>query len=41
DVPLLMGIALFTTLFVFTGNMIGDIIHRRLDPRVSLGGRSR
>lgn len=34
DVPLLLGIALFTTVFVFTGNVIGDLVHARLDPRV-------
>lgn len=34
DVPLLLGIALFTTVFVFTGNLIGDLVHAWLDPRV-------
>jgi peptide/nickel transport system permease protein len=34
DVPLLLGIALFTTVFVFVGNMVGDLVHARLDPRV-------
>lgn len=33
DVPLLLGIALATTVFVFTGNQLGDVVHARLDPR--------
>lgn len=33
DVPLLLGIALFTAVFVFAGNAIGDLVHRRVDPR--------
>lgn len=36
DVPLLLGIALFTTVFVFVGNLLGDIAHRLIDPRVKL-----
>ncbi|MGY1717504.1 ABC transporter permease [Blastococcus sp. SYSU DS0552] len=35
DVPLLLGIVLFTTVFVFVGNQLGDLVHARLDPRVS------
>jgi peptide/nickel transport system permease protein len=35
DVPLLLGIALFTTVFVFVGNQLGDLVHARLDPRVT------
>jgi peptide/nickel transport system permease protein len=35
DVPLLLGIALFTTVFVFVGNQLGDVVHARLDPRVA------
>lgn len=34
DVPLLLGIALFTTVFVYVGNQVGDIAHALLDPRV-------
>ena len=34
DVPLLLGITLFATLFVFTGNTIADALLRWLDPRV-------
>ncbi len=33
DVPLLLGIALFTTVFVYTGNQLGDLLHAWLDPR--------
>lgn len=39
DVPLLLGIALFTTVFVFVGNLLGDLAHRLVDPRVRLGER--
>ncbi|WP_236825396.1 MULTISPECIES: ABC transporter permease [unclassified Blastococcus] len=35
DVPLLLGIVLSTTVFVFVGNQVGDLVHARLDPRVS------
>lgn len=35
DVPLLLGIALFTTVFVFVGNQLGDAVHARIDPRVA------
>jgi len=35
DIPLLLGIALFTTVFVFVGNLVGDIVHARVDPRVT------
>lgn len=34
DVPLLLGIALFTALFVAVGNALGDVAHRAVDPRV-------
>lgn len=33
DVPLLLGIALLTAVLVFLGNLVGDLVHRRLDPR--------
>lgn len=32
DVPLLMGIALTTALFVFVGNALGDLAHRGIAP---------
>ncbi|GAA2830051.1 ABC transporter permease [Kribbella solani] len=33
DVPLLLAIALFTTVFVYTGNQLGDLLHGWIDPR--------
>ncbi|MCS6907234.1 MAG: ABC transporter permease [Anaerolineales bacterium] len=40
DVPLLLGIVLFSTLFVFTGNTIADILYHLIDPRIRLGVES-
>ena len=37
DVPLLLGITLFATLFVFTGNALADVSYRFVDPRIRLG----
>lgn len=37
DVPLLLGIALFSALFVFTGNLIANILYGVLDPRLREG----
>ena len=34
DVPLLLGIVLISTVFVFVGNMIADIIYQFIDPRI-------
>ncbi|WP_245948105.1 ABC transporter permease [Paenibacillus sambharensis] len=34
DVPLLMGLVLFSTLFVFTGNTAADVLYRLVDPRI-------
>lgn len=34
DVPLLLGIAIFTALFVFLGNFIADIIYGFIDPKM-------
>ncbi|RUR37992.1 ABC transporter permease [Vreelandella populi] len=34
DVPLLLGIALFTTLFVSIGNMLADSLYHMVDPRM-------
>lgn len=34
DVPLLLGIALFSAIFVFVGNMTANILYSVLDPRV-------
>lgn len=38
DAPLLMGIAVFSALFVFAGNLIANIIYGALDPRLKEGG---
>lgn len=34
DVPLLLGIVIVSTIFVFTGNLIADIIYEYVDPRI-------
>ncbi|MCL7748580.1 ABC transporter permease [Halalkalibacter alkaliphilus] len=34
DVPLLLGVVIFSALFVFIGNLIADVIYRIVDPRV-------
>jgi peptide/nickel transport system permease protein len=34
DVPLLLGIVLFSALFVFMGNLIADVLYRLVDPRL-------
>ncbi|MCK0472384.1 ABC transporter permease [Halalkalibacter sp. APA_J-10(15)] len=34
DVPLLLGIVLFSATFVFLGNLIADFIYRMIDPKV-------
>ncbi|MGZ0145949.1 ABC transporter permease [Kribbella sp. WER1] len=36
DVPLLLAIALFTTVFVYVGNQLGDALHTWLDPRTQV-----
>ncbi len=38
DVPLLLGIVLFSTLFVVAGNAIADILYNVVDPRIRLSG---
>ncbi|MGI6258071.1 MAG: ABC transporter permease [Anaerovoracaceae bacterium] len=38
DAPLLMGIAVFSALFVFAGNLMANIIYGALDPRLKEGG---
>lgn len=35
DVPLLLGITLFSTAFVFAGNMTANVIYGVVDPRIS------
>lgn len=34
DVPLLLGIVIFSTIFVFCGNAIADLIYKFVDPRI-------
>ncbi|WP_138752064.1 ABC transporter permease [Paenibacillus sinopodophylli] len=36
DVPLLMGLVLCSTLFVFTGNALADFFYQMVDPRLRL-----
>lgn len=36
DVPLLLGCVIFSAVFVFTGNLVADIIYRLIDPRIRL-----
>jgi len=39
DLPLLLGIVIFSAIFVFTGNTVADILYRWVDPRIeSIGG---
>lgn len=38
DVPLLLGIAIFSALFVFCGNLIANVLYGILDPRLKEGG---
>lgn len=37
DVPLLLGIVMFSAIFVFTGNTIADVLYRIIDPRIRIG----
>ncbi|BCS89830.1 ABC transporter permease [Pseudodesulfovibrio sediminis] len=37
DVPLLLGIAIFSALFVFCGNLIADVLYGVFDPRIRIG----
>lgn len=37
DVPLLLGIVLFSTVFVFIGNTLADLIYNVMDPRIRKG----
>jgi len=38
DVPLLLGIVLFSAVFVFTGNTVADLTYLAVDPRIRTGG---
>ncbi len=37
DVPLLLGIVIFSALFVFAGNLMADVIYRIIDPSIKEG----
>ncbi|MDL4842394.1 ABC transporter permease [Aquibacillus rhizosphaerae] len=37
DIPLLLGLVLFSAIFVFVGNVIADLIYRVVDPRTREG----
>lgn len=37
DVPLLLGISIFSAIFVFTGNLIANILYGVFDPRIREG----
>ena len=37
DVPLLLGIVIFSAIFVYCGNLIADIIYNFVDPRIKEG----
>ncbi len=39
DVPLLLGLVLFSTAFVFVGNFIADVLYTVIDPRIREGGK--
>ena len=38
DAPLLMGIAMFSAVFVFVGNLTANILYAVIDPRLKEGG---
>lgn len=40
DVPLLLGIVLFSAVFVFAGNTLADLTYRVIDPRIRIAGAS-
>ena len=40
DLPLLMGIVIISLIFVYTGNLIADILYRVIDPRVKGGSKA-
>ena len=39
DMPLFLGIALFSALFVFCGNLVANILYAVVDPQIREGGR--
>lgn len=40
DLPLLMGIVIISLIFVYTGNLIADLLYRIIDPRVKGGNKA-
>lgn len=40
DIPLLLGIVVFSTVFVCTGNLVADILYWLVDPRIAAKGDS-
>lgn len=40
DVPLLLGIVLFSTMFVYVGNLLADLLYRMIDPRLRRDGET-
>jgi peptide/nickel transport system permease protein len=40
DIPLLLGLVLFSVIFVFTGNFIANILYTVLDPRIKEGAHA-
>lgn len=38
DVPLLLGVVIFSALFVYIGNAIADALYMMIDPRIKNGG---
>ncbi|GGI45003.1 ABC transporter permease [Paenibacillus marchantiophytorum] len=40
DIPLLLGIVLFSAVFVYTGNAMAELSYRLIDPRMKKGRRS-
>ncbi len=37
DLPLLMGIVIVSVLFVFSGNLLADVLYKVIDPRMKEG----
>ena len=40
DVPLLLGIVIFSAIFVYVGNLIADILYNFIDPRIREGAEN-
>jgi peptide/nickel transport system permease protein len=37
DLPLLMGVVIISLIFVYTGNLVADVLYRMIDPRIREG----